>query len=83
MKKAHETIMDLVGTACLSNSRTKSLPEALGIGVIQIHSIGAELARPGDEQDAEALMQALVALAAVAIDAAARHVLPCLESDNE
>lgn len=77
--KAHETILDLVGTACSSNSRTKSLPEFVGLAAIQLQSLTVELAQPAEEQDAEALMQALVALASLAVDAAARHVLPCIE----
>jgi len=82
MSNPHETVFDLVGAQCDAGPHSRSLPEALGLGHIHLQGLAAELALPADDQDAERLMQQLVTLAAVAIDAASHHVLPVLEEED-
>lgn len=78
----HETALDLVAAECGAGAKIHSLPEALGLAQIQLQALASELARPGDEQDAEVIMQQLVSMAAVAITAAAVHVLPAIEKEG-
>lgn len=78
----HETVYDLISTQCHAGRRTTSLAETLGLAQIQIHAFAAELALPAEEQDAERLLQQLVSLGAVAVDAAALQVLPALEKEG-
>lgn len=82
MKTPHDTVLDLVAAQCGTGPHTTSLPEALGCGFVHLQVLAAELAHSADEQDAEVLMQQLVGLAAVAADAAARHVLPAIEKEG-
>jgi hypothetical protein len=82
MRNIHETVFDLVGAQCDADPQSRSLPEALGLGHIHLQGLAAELALSPDEQDAERLMQQLVTLAAVAVDAASRHVLPALDKED-
>jgi hypothetical protein len=61
---------------------TPLAPRGVGVGSDSIQALAAELGLPSDRQDAEAIMQQLVSLAAVAIDAAAVHVLPAIEKED-
>ena len=80
--RTHETVFDLIAAQCRSERESRSLVEALGLAQIQIQALAAELGLPSDQQDAEAIMQQLVSLAAVAIDAAAVHVLPAIDKEG-
>jgi hypothetical protein len=78
----HQTVMELVGAQCLADLNISSLPEALGLAQIQLHSLASELSLSAGQQDAERLMQSLVSLAAVAVEAAAGLVLPTIEKED-
>jgi hypothetical protein len=82
MMKTLETVFDLVGAQCRADRQPHSLPEALGLAQIQLQALAAELGLASDEQDAEVIMQQLVSLAAVVVEAAAIHVLPALEKED-
>lgn len=80
--RIHDTVFDLISSQLEADREPCSLPEALGLVQLQLHTLTAELALPADEQDAERLLQQFVTLGAVAVAAASRHVLPVLEKEE-
>lgn len=77
-----ETATGLVEEAVEEATAPVSLAETLGLIHIHVRQLESQLAEPEEEQDAEKLLQELVALAAVAVGAASAHVLPAIERAN-
>jgi len=70
------TILQLVAEQSEETRVPHSLPEGLGLLRLSLHRLEAELALPGEEQDAEILLEHLVSLAAVAVTVGDALVLP-------
>lgn len=77
-----ETALGLVEEAMEDISHTRSLVESLGTIHIHLKQLEAELGAPEEEQDADKLLQELVAIAAAACGAASLRVLPAIDRAN-
>jgi len=79
--KSLHTVLEIVEDQFddFTNRSDTSLAESLGRIHLHLHSLQAELLQAESEQDAEKLFQDFARLAAVAIAAAARHVLPAIQ----
>jgi hypothetical protein len=74
-----QTAIELVEEHCEENITPASPAEALGLLHLHLRCLEAELAREEDAQEADNLLQALVAIAATAVSAATAYVLPAME----
>lgn len=76
------TAIELVEDECDETKPPASAIETVGQLNIRLRQLEAELARPEESQDADAVLQALVAIAATSITTAAAHVLPAMETEG-
>jgi hypothetical protein len=76
------TAIELVEDECDETKPPASAIETVGQLNIHLRQLEAELARPEESQDADAVLQALVAIAATSITTAAAHVLPAMETEG-
>ena len=66
----------------LPDTAQESIEAALGHLQIQTNALCAELAQKSGDQSAERLLQCLVSISAIALSAAASHVIPELEKEE-
>lgn len=66
----------------MPDTAQESIEGALGHLQIQIQTLCAELAQKSGDQSAERLLQCLVSISAIALSAAASHVIPELEKEE-
>ena len=73
------TAIELVEEHCEENIAPASPAEALGLLHLHLSALQSELSREEDAQEADNLLQALVAIAATAVATATAHVMPAME----
>lgn len=76
------TAIDLLLEQVQESNPPRSINEAIGLIMIQLQALGLELIKDQERQDAEALLQQLLQIAATAVSAAGAHVLPMLEEES-
>jgi hypothetical protein len=76
------TAIDLLLEQVQESNPPRSINEAIGLIVIQLQALGLELIKDQEQQDAEALLQQLLQIAANAVSAVGAHVLPILEEET-
>ena len=77
-----ETALGLVEEALEEIPPSRSLVETLGAIHVHLRQLEAELGAPEEDQDADKLLQELVAIASAACGAAALSVLPAIDRAN-
>jgi hypothetical protein len=83
MTRHTQTAIELVEEHCEENIASASPAEALGLLHLHLRALEAELSRDEEAQEADNLLQSLVAIAATAVSAATAHVLPAMEEGGE
>jgi hypothetical protein len=73
------TALELVEEHLEDNAPPVSINEALGLLHLHLQCLQAELSREEEAQEADNLLQALVAIAATAVSAATAHVMTAMQ----
>jgi len=74
--------IELVEEHCEDHVAPASPAEALGLLHLHLRSLEGELSREEEAQEADNLLQSLVAIAATAVATATAHVMPAMEEGD-
>jgi hypothetical protein len=76
-------LIELIAEQSDESVSPQSMPEALGLLRIRLHQLESELAKPEDEQDADALFQEFVAISSIAMTTVGALLLPVIERGQQ